>query len=557
MAALVVTGIDAQNDEKLTQDVEVIRAYTPTISDAFKLSELPLIKDSVTIESKFQYAIETKQLPTDFQIDPIKPATMLGEPLSRLYNSYAKIGFGNYVTPMAELYINNLRSKKYTWNAFLKHQSSFGTIKNEDQKKVYAGYVDDFVSLSGKKFIDKKTLYCNIDYRDNTTFFYGYNAQDTNITTPPTAKGDLKKQQFMLANALMGIKTNYTDKSHLNYDIFANYYYFQDFYKNMENHASLTANLSKYYNKELLGLDFSTHFNQKSFTDSTNALIKLNPWVSRVTDLWEVRIGLSAMIDIYWKEKFHFYPDVYLQYAVYKKLIIPYFGLKGYVEQNTYRNTGFENYFIAPGLDMINTNHRKVIYGGIKGTITSNTFYNVKAMYTELQNAGFYVNDTTMYNAQRLQNKFLVTTSNAQLVTIFGEASVRASEKLHFRLKGNYNHYIEIKNEDKAWHIPEYQGSVGASYNLQNKIYVSADVFVIGERYAKTYDFTQLVDGKRPVVAKKLNMVVDANIGVEYRYNKAFSLFLNFNNIANQKYYRWNNYQMQGFNFMGGLTYSF
>ena len=92
---------------------------------------------------------------------------------------------------------------------------------------------------------------------------------------------------------------------------------------------------------------------------------------------------------------------------------------------------------------------------------------------------------------------------------------------------------------------------------IQNKIYVSADVFVIGERYAKTYDFTQLVDGKRPVVAKKLNMVVDANIGVEYRYNKAFSLFLNFNNIANQKYYRWNNYQMQGFNFMGGLTYSF
>ena len=94
IAVLTVFSVNAQNDEKLTQDVEVIRAYTPTISDAFKLSELPLIKDSVTIESKFQYAIETKQLPTDFQVDPIKPATMLGEPLSKLYNSYAKIEIG-------------------------------------------------------------------------------------------------------------------------------------------------------------------------------------------------------------------------------------------------------------------------------------------------------------------------------------------------------------------------------------------------------------------------------------------------------------------------------
>lgn len=550
----------SQTDEKLNQEVEVIREYTPTISDAFKLNELPVIKDSARIEPAFLYSIESKQIPTEFQTEPVKPAKMIDEPLSKLYNSYIKLGFGNYLSPLAELYISNLRSKKYTWSAMLRHHSSFGTIINDKNKKVYAGYADNSFNISGKKYISKKSLYGNIDYKDNAFYYYGYNTSDSSLLANfPSDKTGMKNkkhtQQFTKFSLNGGIKTFHTDKSHLNYDIFGSYYYFQDKFQKSENFGSISANLNQYYNKELLGADLMLNMTQKSFNDTSNILVKINPWVSRITNVWEVHIGLAVYADVYWKEDYHFYPDIILQYAVVDKYIVPYMGLTGFVEENTYCKLAKENPFIKPGLDIRNTNHRKVLFGGIKGSINSNTFYNIKATLSDLENTYLFVNDTTKNDQNlRLENQFVLTATDATLLNVYGEVSVKASEKLSFHLKGNYYYYDNMESEKKAWHIPEFDVALTSSYNLQNKIILSADIFGIGDRFAKTYEFTTTGTNE---ISKKLKPIIDGNLHVEYRYNKNLSGFLHVNNIANQKYYRWNNYRMQGLNFMIGLTYSF
>jgi len=59
------------------------------------------------------------------------------------------------------------------------------------------------------------------------------------------------------------------------------------------------------------------------------------------------------------------------------------------------------------------------------------------------------------------------------------------------------------------------------------------------------------------VQPQELKGIFDANIGLEYRYTKKLGFFLNFNNIANYRYYRYNNYPTQRLGFMGGLSYSF
>ncbi len=65
------------------------------------------------------------------------------------------------------------------------------------------------------------------------------------------------------------------------------------------------------------------------------------------------------------------------------------------------------------------------------------------------------------------------------------------------------------------------------------------------------------VDTKNNVVAKELKGITDINIGAEYRYTKLLSGYLNFNNIGSFRYYRWNNYPLQRFNMMLGITLSF
>ncbi|HZE84501.1 MAG TPA: hypothetical protein VE035_09340, partial [Puia sp.] len=49
----------------------------------------------------------------------------------------------------------------------------------------------------------------------------------------------------------------------------------------------------------------------------------------------------------------------------------------------------------------------------------------------------------------------------------------------------------------------------------------------------------------------------DFNAGVEFRITRQVNLWLQLNNIFNEKYERWHQYQTYGFNLLGGIVFSF
>jgi hypothetical protein len=55
----------------------------------------------------------------------------------------------------------------------------------------------------------------------------------------------------------------------------------------------------------------------------------------------------------------------------------------------------------------------------------------------------------------------------------------------------------------------------------------------------------------------KLKGAFDLSSGAEFRITRNFNLWLQLNNILNNKYERWNQYQVYGFNLLGGITYMF
>ena len=57
--------------------------------------------------------------------------------------------------------------------------------------------------------------------------------------------------------------------------------------------------------------------------------------------------------------------------------------------------------------------------------------------------------------------------------------------------------------------------------------------------------------------AQPLQFITDINLGVEYRYSKRISAFIQFNNIASQRYFRWYKTPVQIFQVMGGITVRF
>ncbi len=72
--------------------------------------------------------LHQKNWKTAFTPDLIKPAKTVATSLPKIYNSWLKVGLGNYATSLAELNMSNVRSKQYAYGLYLYHKSSGGKV---------------------------------------------------------------------------------------------------------------------------------------------------------------------------------------------------------------------------------------------------------------------------------------------------------------------------------------------------------------------------------------------------------------------------------------------
>jgi len=126
--------------EGLDKEIIVVQPYKPALSDAYKINVLPTISDTISIRPDFDYSILPKKIETGFEVRPIKAAKLVGEPLTKLYKSYLKLGVGNYLAPLAELNVNSLRSKNRSVGIYFMHQSVNGKVKLNNGEKVPPGF---------------------------------------------------------------------------------------------------------------------------------------------------------------------------------------------------------------------------------------------------------------------------------------------------------------------------------------------------------------------------------------------------------------------------------
>ncbi len=521
-----------------------IGEYQPTIIDANKINDNPTISDSTRKLPIPGYGINSKKINTGFEVEPIKAAQMVGEPLTKLYNALIKLGMGTYTTPYGELWYNSLRSKEVVYGLRLKHLSSSSTLKDYG----YAGFSDNEISLNGKKFLKEHSLIGNFDYARNVVHFYGYDKKLNFIKAEDT------QQRFNFFTGDAQLLSHYADIKRYNQDVKLSYYNLTDYYKASENNIKASGMVQTAINKEILRINAAVdYYNYKNKLDTTNnTIVTLNPNFISAGEKYRASLGLTATMDNCVQSKFYFFPNVDLSYNVIDEIIIPYAGLTGGVQKNSFKSLTDNNPFVLSELKMVNSNKQIELYGGIKGTLSSTTAFNAYASYSNVNKLVLFVNDTV----DPLQNKFDVFYDDAKVLNIRGEIAYQQREKLRINLRAEYINY-KMKTESRAWYKPQVEITLSANYNLQNKITVKADLFYIDGQFAKTFvsDTTSLT-GKK-IAAKELKGVFDANIGFEYRYTKKLEFFLNFNNITNYRYYRWSNYPTQRFSLMGGLSYSF
>lgn len=551
----------AQEDPQIWTNITVgERVITP----AYRIAENPVVFDTVISNQVTQYPLLSRHMKTDITVTPIEPAKIkLVEKLDKLYPGYVRLGIGNYASPLGEFYYNSMRNRKVNYGIALKHNSSFGNIKD------YAPAGFDYTT--GKIFGD----FFSTNFRFQPEFNYlnhGYHYYGISDTANLIGKDSL-------TNRVQGIGgsfrfSNYTskDSAHLIYSIYTRYNYFHEFQNerdslglNGKNHSySIGTDMRYRFKKNIFVVNFDINYNQYDYRfadtaflpgysehEQINWLIHLRPTISTYGNKWKITYGVDLNLDTPSDTVFKVVPVVEAKYSLFNDMFIPYVGIDGGVKQNSFNTLNRENEFILNSVKLYNTKTMN-FYGGIKGSLSKTVSFNARVSYKMIDNLPLFVNDTVLSDGY----KFRVIYNDMNVFTVDGSLSYQNGEKLKIDFMGEYNQYKSTVVGDLykyAWHLPTYVFTLRGNYNLYDKIYVKADFVLKGGRRSPF----GLFDADATTAEADLGILADANLHFEYRYSRRLSAFLQFNNLAAQRYQRWYGYPVQGFQVMGGITFGF
>ena len=565
LGCLIVGVTIAQNSQDV---IQLPGIGNRTIEPAYRMIEGPKILDTIITTNVAEYPLLALQRETIIAVENIFPATIKTDPLlDQFYNSYLKLGIGSKLMPLGEFYFDSKRSRKYVYGAHVKHLSSFGNLEN------YAPSTFDRTkaALYGSLNENNYTLRSQLHYNNQGLNYYGL------IDTTGSVSRDSIAQRYQDIGGSFDFIYHKKDSATFNYRVGAEYTNFSSKkpiidslikWRAVENYFAFRSGLTYKGGKEIYDVDLNLRYNAYEYGSPgdtclsaidtgivrNNTVINLKPTISTFSkdNRFRARIGVDLTVDIADSSRVYIYPLAELKYSLFNDIFIPYLGVKGGMKQQSIKSLTADNEFMLPNVIMRNENTVVDLYGGIKGTLSKRISFNVGASFAKINDKVFFVTDT-LY---AMGNKFNLVYDSLNLLTIEGALSYQLMEKIKIDAIGKFFSY-DLNNIPYPWNLPQWQVVVRGSYNLFDKFLVNLDADIEGGRNALVYKAVDGVIEENQQLIKPLGTIIDLNLGLEYRYNKRISAFLQLNNFASQRYMRWYNYPVQSFQIMGGITARF
>lgn len=558
---LCIFSLSAQ-EKPLKREVTLYNPYKPSLNQSGKINYMPDMTDTARFRPAFNYNVSATPFMPSYTVSPIKAAVLQPDPLDKLYKSYVKIGLGNYFSPLATLSITNERSKKGAIGFYGNHYSNNGNIKLANGRKIFAGYMDNDLSLFGRRFFKSSVIGGSIDYLQKTRHAYGYDPEILNFVP---GKKDTRLGYGDIG-ATLSLSSTRADSSRFAYQFSLGYDYFYDNQDFSRNRLKFNGEMAKLYKGFFAGsgLEF-VHFNSvdnpRGNISSSDYIFALKPFVKKSTSQWQFRVGLQAVLEKYIEEdaKVHLYPDLGFGFSIVPSYLGFFSSLTGYLEQNDQTKTIEENPFILPKGDLYlipNTDHKLVVKAGFRGNTGLDGTYELSASYSLIDNMIFFSNLLSNDTIYGRGNYFLPYSDDVDVLNIHGGMNGRFSNKLTFDGRLNFYKY-NLTSTDFPINRPEWDVSLDLKYNLRDKIIASLGVTALGSRTNMVTRFQGDLPGAISTVSYldepwHLNL----NLGAEYRYSKILSFWMKFNNLSSQRYNEWAFYPTHRYLFMLGFTYS-
>lgn len=536
LAALLPAAVSAQKDTiKKTSTIDINSAYKPVLRNAVKINFSATHLQSDTTAPNLAYSIPPQHLFYPYQPITLKPLALQQD--TNLYlglRNFVKVGYGNFSTPYVNAGFSFGDGKRFLANVYGEYISSKGKLTYQDYSRLH-------LKATGSLFLPGNEVYAKVAAKLDEQFLYGF---DTAVYK--YSKKDVR-QQFQDLSAVIGIRNTQMGDLGIKYNPNLEISNFTNINKLTETSFILTAPVEKQFGEvfaiKLEGRADITSYNTKNLLPNnvkiTNNVFQLSPSLIFSTPKLSINGGITPTWD---NGKFVWLPNVFAEAQILENKFAFQAGWVGRYVKNTYRNLSAINPYLAPLTAQLNTKETEY-YGGIKGTLGKHFTFNAKAGYVTFNNLPFFINDTAT------DNKAFVV-SNERSVKDFrvhGDISYVSKEKFTVTAGITYNGYVLMKDNAKAWNTIPMEFTSSLRWWAFKQVLLKADFYAFGGSF-------YLDKGN---VARAFKPGSDLSAGAEFKINKMFSAWLDVNNILNNKYQRWHNYEVYGLNLLGGVRVNF
>ena len=558
-SATLVFSQKKTNDTINTGVIDVVKRYTPTISDAFKVKEIPTLDDKTT-QSKKEVKYNIFSFPVASTFTPAKGKAAVVEKSKpiKLYDNYATLGVGTYTTILGEVYLNHAISRTESVGGYVSHHSSEGGIEG-------LSFNDNFTNSKANVHYASRLrdLAWNVEAGFQYQNYNWYGVPQSQIAIAQTNGIEVNHSFF---DAHFGGDITFED-TYINSGSF----FFRRFGDNQgsgENNFVLKTKVDVPINDVEISTNVVIDYLSGSFdrSYSSNNELKYGNFQLGISPTYQLKqddLTLNLGVSLFYlrdneasESKIYLYPNITGTYRLVNDVLIAYGGIQGDLIQNTYYGFANENPFVSPTLDIRPTDQLYNAYVGLKGKLSSNMSYNISGRYLADRSKALFRNNEITLTSENYTygNSFGVVYDDVKTLGVAGEINVDVNRNFKLGLKAETFSYT-TDDEAEAWNLPDFRGSLFLDYQINEQWFAGANLFYVGERKDQFF----LNDGLTATTPFTviLDSYFDANAHVGYHINEQLSVFAKANNIANEGYQKWQNFPVQSLQFLAGATYKF
>ena len=521
-----------EGDSNSPRSVTVTSSFKPSLRNAAKINftaATPIIDSS---KIPLTYNLPSQNLFFVYQPVTIKPIAL---PMDTSFhwgnNKYIKAGFGNYLTPYLETGLAFGDGKNANINLNGIYTSSKGNLPLQQFSKLDVNGLGVFNSANHE-------IISKVYYKNSLQYKYGYTADTT------FSKKQLE-QQFNSLGFDFGFTNKLPSDQGISYHPQFKINYFFDSRNASEYNFLIKAPITKTIGQVVV-FNLALHADITGLNEpALTSLIHNDLYSIPVSLLFNTpNFKLNAGIEPSWNNKaFAVLPNITVEAKINEEKFVLIAGWIGYYNKNTYQSLSSINPYMDQPNALLNT---KIIeqYAGFKGSGSSHFTYNAKLSFLKINQQPLFVNDTASNNTQTFH---VLYEPSLQAVRIHAEVGYTVQEKLTMTAGANITQYTSQQQYDKPWGLLPSEITGSLRYRLSKDLLLKSDVFAWNKTYYRT----------KTLHSAQTSAVADFNAGVEFGVLPRLNLWVQFNNLLNNKYQRWNQYEVLGFNVLGGVVYSF